>query len=150
MKENDGEGFAIVALHCSLIEFLRSMETGKSYINGVVIDSKTQYNRSNNEFRDFLTSATPFRAMFAGSDEALDFYTSVRCGLLHEARTKGPWLIKVDPGASQAIDSTNKIIYRNAMQRAFDAFIEDYGMRLGACTDLQDAFIRRFEALCSP
>jgi hypothetical protein len=77
-----------------------------------------------------------------------DFYVSVRCGLLHEARTKGTWKIQVSESAIQAIDACAKIVYRNKMQAAFDRFVEWYGQQLSADANLQAAFIRKFDSLC--
>ena len=153
MNKKDGEGFAIVALHCSLIEFFASTLAGKNYRysrNGVPKLKPYEYSDSRDMFQGFLTSAVPFRAMFADRNEARHFYKDVRCGLLHEARTRGLWRIKDDPRASQAIDSKNKVVYRNKMQGTFDKFIEDYRTGLSNCKDLQAAFIRKFDALCSP
>ncbi len=113
--ENDsssGEGFAAVALMCMLIEFVQSMRDGKVYRTplfgnkirdaaqklGVSIDeygSHLQPNKCRNSkdlFVKFLAGNEPFSQWFNGT-RAEDFYACVRCGLMHEAATKGNWLI---------------------------------------------------------
>lgn len=75
-------------------------------------------------FVDFLEANEPFKTMFTGAGTAREFYSSVRCGLLHEARTKGRWRILVDPSAKQAIDTSVPAIYRNRLQPAFKDFVE--------------------------
>jgi hypothetical protein len=86
--------------------------------------------------------------MFPDNGTAGDFYVSVRCGLLHEARTKGTWKIRVCESAVLAIDAKAKVVYRNKMQAAFDEFVNWYEQQLCEETDVQQAFIRKFDSLC--
>jgi hypothetical protein len=152
MKEYHGVGFAVVALHCSLIEFLASTRKGINYRyvrrGDDPLDKELEYSNSSELFQRFLTCQSPFCRMFKDKNSAQDFYANVRCGLLHEARTKGAWRIRVDPGAREAIDTGKRVIYRNKMQAAFDEVIKDYGEQLIANAKLQEAFIRKFDALC--
>lgn len=151
MREKAGEGFAIVTLHCSLIEFLASTLTGKSYRyrrKGDPPLGADEYSDSGNMFVGFLEANEPFKTMFARAGTAREFYANVRCGLLHEARTKGRWRIQVDPSAKQAIDTSVSAIYRNRLQPAFSDFVESYGRQLTIDMSLQEAFIRKFDSLC--
>jgi hypothetical protein len=151
MGQNTGEGFAIVALHCSLIEFLASTLEGKTYKyrkSGDPPLGPFEYSNSSDMFVKFLEDNDPFRGMFSSTGTARDFYSSVRCGLLHEARTKGRWRIRVGKSATQAIDAGNKVIYRNLMRSAFDEFVNRYGQELSTDVGLQQAFIRKFDSLC--
>jgi len=94
MNQYSGEGFAIVTLHCSLIEFLASTLEGKTYRysrNGNPPLGEFEYSNSRDMFVSFLKKNEPFKGMFSKNGAAEDFYASVRCGLLHEARTKGRW-----------------------------------------------------------
>ncbi len=151
MKDNDGEGFAIVALHCSLIEFLASTLEGKTYRymqNGQPPLGQFEYAKSGDMFIAFLVNREPFKVMFSDPGTAKDFYASVRCGLLHEARTKNGWLIRIDRSAASAVDTRTKIVYRNKMQDAFDQFVTWYEEALSRDGALQKAFIRKFDSLC--
>jgi len=146
-----GEGFSIVAIQCSLIEFLQSTVQGLSYKyleKGGRLGA-FEYSSSSGVFKTFLTSHQPFAGQFISPDIARDFYVNVRCALLHEARTKGGWRIHADDpmGQKRVIDSVNKIVYRNDFQAALLAFINDYGMQLQANIDYQEAFIRKFNSL---
>lgn len=151
LGQNEGEGFAIVVLQCSLIEFLASTLEGSSYKyqrNGQPPLGPFDYANSSDMFVRFLENNEPFKSMFSKAGTARDFYSSVRCGLLHEARTKDHWRIVVDRSASQAIDARAKVIYRNLMQKAFDQFVGWYGGQLPMDRSLQEAFIRKFDNLC--
>ncbi|MGE3831851.1 MAG: hypothetical protein AB7F76_12725 [Parvibaculaceae bacterium] len=152
MGQKVGAGFAIVTLHCSLIEFLAATLAGKTYRysrNEKPPLGPFEYSDSGNMFITFLENCEPFSAMFSAQGMARDFYSDVRCGLLHEARTKGLWRIRVCESAALAIDATEKIIYRNKMQAAFDQFVMWYRGKLLSDVEFQKAFIRKFDGLCS-
>lgn len=151
IKECVGEGFAIVSLHCSLIEFLAATLKGKMYKyqrNKERPLCQFEYSNSSDMFVDFLEGNEPFKSMFSKAGTAREFYTSVRCGLLHEARTKGLWRIQVCESATHPIDVDGKVVYRNKMQAAFCQFVESYGQQLPMDAPLQEAFIRKFDSLC--
>jgi len=144
-----GEGFAIVAIQCSLIEFLESTEQGKNYRyvqrGGTLgID---EYKSSQDIFVAFLTGRAPFSATF---DEATaqDFYIGVRCGLLHEARTKNGWRILAKSPAGAVVSVSERIVYRDNFQEALLAYVKNYSERLLHEPNLQQAFIRKFDRLC--
>lgn len=151
MSDKNGEGFSIVAIQCSLIEFLASTVEGKTYRyrrKGDPPLGEFEYSNSGDVFCCFLRKHVPFDAMFPDDVAARDFYSSVRCGLLHEARTKGSWRINVCQSTAYSIDTQAKIVCRNKMQQSFDQFTQWYGGRLHQCADLQRAFIRKFDSLC--
>lgn len=151
IEKDAGEGFAIVALHCSLIEFLAATLKGETYKyqrNGKPPLDQFEYSNSSDIFVEFLESNEPFKSMFSKAGTARGFYSSVRCGLLHEARTKGHWKIRVCESATQVIDVDGTVVYRNKMQAAFDQFVDWYGQQLPTDAKLQQAFIRKFDSLC--
>ena len=99
-----GEGFTIVTVQCALIESLASFRTGQIFLHKAVKGQpKYIYNHSGKMFTDFLLSASIFENNFYKKNasgatlndpfNAQDFYTNVRCGLMHEAKTKGNWHI---------------------------------------------------------
>lgn len=150
MDAYDGEGFSIVTLHCSLIEFLAATLEGKIYRpdRGPLRDF--EYSKSGDMFAGFLRKQSPFKELFHDDMmKAKDFYKSVRCGLLHEARTRNGWRIRFDRNAKLAIDVNAKIVYRNKMQEAFDGYVKWYGENLPLNEPMQKAFIRKFDSLCS-
>ena len=144
-----GEGFAIVAIQCSLIEFLESTEQGKNYryVRGGESLGLNEYKSSQDMFVAFLAGRAPFSGAF-NDVTAKDFYIGVRCGLLHEARTKNGWRIlgKSPTGAVASVDE--RIVYRDDFQKALCAYVKNYGERLPHDPNLQQAFIRKFDSLC--
>ncbi|WP_300058098.1 hypothetical protein [uncultured Roseobacter sp.] len=148
--KNDGEGFLIVSIQCALIEFLAALRSGKAYrhlSNGETL-GPYEYASSIRLFVCFLSSERPFSDWFPSNRKAETFYKNIRCGLLHEARTKGGWRIKTSREA--CIDHENKIIDRDKLQNAINDYIHNYGKRLKEDPDLQVAFIRKFDHLCGP
>jgi hypothetical protein len=144
----EGEGFSIMAILCTLVEFLESTFRGLKYRFARNRDLQPfEYNASREVFVDFLSTRVPFCDHF-DTDLAMEFYTNVRCGLLHEAHTKGGWTIwaKSDVGAIVAND--RKTVYRDNFRDAFDICIEEYGKRLLVERELQEAFIRKFDFIC--
>jgi hypothetical protein len=140
-----GEGFAIAAVQCSLIEFLESTEQGINYVHG--IPGPHEYSKSGQVFVSFLMNRKPFSAAFTDQASAEDFWAGVRCGLLHEARTKNGWRIWGHALHNQIVDVANRILDRDNFQAALLDYIDDYGVRLPTDAALQAAFIRKFDSL---
>ena len=150
MQDNgtfSGEGFAIAALQCTLIEYLEATEQGVNYVFRNAHSDQHQYSKSGDLFVSFLTNRRPFNTTFTTQAAAEDFYSSVRCGLLHEARTKNGWRIWGHALQSQIADVQNKILDRDNFQTALMEYIEEYGVRLNGDAALQAALVRKFDAL---
>lgn len=144
-----GEGFTIVSIQCALIEFLAALKVGKTYRylkKGQKLQ-KFEYASSNKLFCDFLTTEEPFKKWFNSNKEAREFYTNVRCGLLHEARTKNDWRIWAT--GKRGVDSQNKLVKRDALQSGINDYLQAYGKLLASDQTTQDAFIRKFDDLTS-
>ena len=90
-------GFAIAAVFCTLVEFLESCERGHNFRfigrSGPPLQPNEYSERqAAGYFKDFLRTRRPFNALVPVA--LVDsFYSDVRCGLVHEARTKGGWVI---------------------------------------------------------
>ena len=146
----NGEGFSILAIHCTMIEFLESTLQGRTYRFRRRKDPplKThEYAESGRMFSAFLTKRQPFCAVF-NSAIAADFYSGVRCALLHEARTKDGWIVKAKGSAIAEVSGGRKVVYRNNFHDALLNFIEWYRAVLPTDQALQEAFIRKFDSLC--
>jgi hypothetical protein len=144
-KKNAGEGFSIVAIQCSLIEFLEATRIGKTYKHSAK-ESATVYSNSKELFLTFLISRVPFSSHFSKAS-ALDFYENVRCGVLHEARTKHGWIILAKGATDAPVDVAGRSIYRNTFQDALERYIDSYSAELLHDANLQRAFIRKFDDL---
>lgn len=144
-----GEGFSILAIQCTLVEFFESTIEGKNYRFRRKRDPQLgpyEYMDSGNLFTRFLVTAHPFHKTF-DTVLARDFYQNVRCALLHEARTKNGWTVLAKPRGHGLIDAQNKIVYRDNFQAALEEFISWYGAALPRDRNLQEAFIRKFDSL---
>lgn len=144
-----GEGFSIVAIQCSLIEFLESARQGLRYRylrNGENL-GPNEYSSSKNIFISFLCNRQPFSSSFDEAS-ATDFYAGVRCGLLHEAQTKHGWKIKAKGPKGIVANVKERIVYRDNFQEALLSYVEFYKHALLQDTALQTAFVRTFDNLC--
>jgi hypothetical protein len=150
----NGEGFAIVALFCSLLEFLESCERGENFhfigrSNEVLQPYEYNERQASSYFKDFLRTKKPFDRLVP--PELIDsFYKDVRCGLLHEARTKGSWYISTakSNGILISQESEKITLYRNQLIPALEIYFDDYRSRLLNNPSTQEAFIRKFDFLC--
>ena len=153
IQEHDtqqGEGFSIVAIHCTLVEFLESTVQGINYRYAQRDEDlgPHEYRKSGPVFVGFLCKREPFRASFTTEALAKDFYADVRCSLLHEARTRGGWRIWADGPPATIVDPTRRVLFRNNFHNALLQFIEWYRGALISGTALQEAFVRKFDSLC--
>lgn len=150
----EGEGFSIVALQCVLLEFLASTVKGKSYLHNhkpkTPPDPKDPfYSNSKELFVEFLHTYSPFKSSF-NRKTAEDFYTGVRCGLVHEARTKNGWIIRANKSSKNMIDLKSKKVNRYALQDAIIDFLKWYEKELLTNKSVQEAFIVKFDNLSQP
>ena len=146
-----GEGFSIATIQCSLVEFFESTVQGKNYRYLQKGDKlgPHEYSKSRELFVSFLCNRQPFATIFRQAPAlAEDFYSSVRCGLLHEARTKNGWLIQAGKSAKTIVDGSRHVLYRDKFQEALLQFVAGYEQALPFDVALQEAFIRKFDALC--
>jgi hypothetical protein len=146
----NGEGFSILAIHCSMIEFLESTLQGRTYRFRRKKDpplGQYEYTESGQMFTAFLVGREPFSQVFNAS-LAGDFYSGVRCALLHEARTKDGWIIKAKGRAVVEVAAGRKLVYRNNFHDALLNFIEWYRGAIQTDHALQEAFLRKFDSLC--
>jgi hypothetical protein len=151
-----GEGFAIAALFCTLIEFLESCERGDNFRFIGRTGAKLQPNEYNERqassyFKGFLRTRKPFNTLIP-STLVDSFYQNVRCGLLHEARTKGGWVIstRASGGALISQKGGQITLFRNQLIPALETYFLEYRKRLLNNPTTQQAFIRKFDHLCIP
>jgi hypothetical protein len=143
----EGEGFSMMAILCTLVEFLESTVQGRNYAFGEK-ETNLVYSKSESIFISFLENRPPFSGKF-NDGLAKDFYIKIRCGLLHEAKTKGGWRIsEKSQGQSTIIDRDEKIVYRNDFQCAIQQHIKWYRNELQLNHQFQEAFVRKFDHLC--
>ncbi len=144
-----GEGFSILAILCTLIEFLESTVKGVKYRYSNQNDEPGHFEYSNSKelFINFLCNRRPFRKEF-NLTLAKKFYKNIRCGLLHEAQTKNRWRVQAKNKEGKIIEKERKIVYRDNFMDAIELFIRLYSVELKHNKKLQEAFIRKFDSLC--
>jgi hypothetical protein len=143
-----GEGFSIMAILCTLVEFLESTFRGLRYRFARRRSLQPfEYNTSRDVFVDFLSTRVPFRDYF-DKNLALEFYTNVRCCLLHEAHIKGGWTIHAKSHGEAIVERDTRTVYRDNFRDAFNICIADYGKKLLVERELQEAFVRKFDFIC--
>lgn len=97
-KTSAPSGFAKMAIACLMIEALESFAQGERDTKG----------RSKEMFVSFFNRAERFKAF---ADIAVEFFSSIRCGILHQAETRNGWRILLK---GSLLDLTNKTINANA------------------------------------
>ena len=165
-----GEGFAMVNLQCSLIE------TFECFINGWLFylddnckgckkgknkmywkDTIEKEIEKHSNKKIFISFFNRFNNEFKINGE--DFYTNVRCGLLHETQTKGNWVIRVTEKDTKKCDKEDRdkyIIYRNNFQDQLKELLEEYqdclikneDFREIEAEDLRKNFIAKMDHIC--
>ncbi|MGO8489787.1 hypothetical protein ACC757_23675 [Rhizobium ruizarguesonis] len=142
-----GEGFLILTIQCSLLEFLASLRLGWNYSHGADWGDNFEYGDSKRLFVDFLRRNTPFLNFIPTKAKATTFYRDIRCGLVHEAQTKDGWVVKGGSSKYPLVDFDTKVVNRDAMGDAIDDYLANYRQAVKTDQDLQEAFIRKFDNL---
>lgn len=170
LKLNNGEGFAVVNLQCSLIETIESFINGWVYNNDnttglakgwydKVIGSNPRNQIRNNEyiFVSFFENHIQFVSMKA---EGSEFYKNVRCACLHETQTKNKWLVRSDRQQTNIFfknENGEKTIFRGNFQKALENSIFDYKKaiiegnpfyNITSGTELRENFIAKLNHIC--
>lgn len=175
-----GEGFSAVALQCILIEFFGA------FYGGWIFDlnpKRNSYEYKSNEvveliYEPFLTVPLPFSKFFCkckpdkcniSCDNKVHvntFYDNFRCGLIHEAATKGLAIIRAeqrndddmptDPNHEVLIEKPKEgklkgkiVLYRTPFQKALKQYLKNYKNKLiSGDKTLRKRFIRKMDDLC--
>lgn len=165
-----GEGFTILTIQCALIEMFSAFKYGKIHNHnkrGAL--PHFEYKLANDCFISFLHSEPIFQNHFYKIEQgekilnqpfsAREFYNNVRCGLMHEARTKGNWVInaKKNYQGDETIfiskdDLKNKIsIDRTILNKQLKKYFSDYLDKISQDTpdgnSLRRLFARKLDHL---
>ncbi|RMD78344.1 MAG: hypothetical protein D6823_05995 [Chloroflexi bacterium] len=107
-------GFCTMAICCLMIEALESFWQGWE-------DTRRKSKKAFREF--FQRCSTQNLALGAFKDVADDFYTGVRCGILHQAETTNGWRIRRE---GPLYDPEQKIINATKFYRELKRVLEAY------------------------
>jgi hypothetical protein len=135
-------GFAVLALDCALIETLQQFRLGTP---------KTPFKKGEKYFISFLTE-TPFAEHFDKKLASL-FYTTIRCGLLHQTEAEGTSRInrgKDRPLIAYTTDHTGVAVNTHRFHELLEQTIRDYVAVLltPASVEARLAFQRKMNFIC--
>jgi hypothetical protein len=157
-----GEGFVIVTIQCALIEAFAAFKEGLIYNHNKPSEGglSYEYKESRELFVRFLNSENVFKDIFYVKNNggkqlntpfsANQFYSQVRCSLMHEARTKGTWHInatkKDDINDKRFIKQKSKgnIIYRTLFQKVISDYFVEYKNQLKSTNETSNVLRRYF------
>jgi hypothetical protein len=158
-----GEGFAIITLQCALIEMFSAFKSGMIYEpNRKSIQFSFQYSSSKQIFVKFLHEELIFQTQFFSMEKngkksldtpfnANEFYERVRCGLMHEARTKGDWRITANPSRLSTngfigIDNADgsKVVHRSKLNEKLKSYFNDVYLSNLRGANVEGNKLRRF------
>lgn len=152
-------GFVIMSINCLLMETLNQFYYGVDDTDELKKDKNIKHiNSIEDSFIDFLTSSKYFNSVFDKESSSL-FYHHIRCGLLHQAKTKKSSLIHINENQKEIVQKIydGKKITGVAIRRDLftDALIEeykDYKKRLlqqSADEKLHKNFITKMDLICN-
>ncbi len=101
-------GFSMMAVSCLMIEALQSFKEGKENTKGISKQTFEKFFANSNYFKEFL---------------ATNFYDEIRCGILHQAETRGGWRIWQ---VGKLLDNPNKIINALCFLETLEKELESY------------------------
>lgn len=124
-------GFTMLAIGCLVIEALESFYQGQTDTKGM----------SEKMFNDFFARDTPFK-VFAGNGGW--FYKNIRCGILHQAETRGGWrILRRGP----LLDSSQKTINAARFHRELKKAVAHYAKQIES-DDCWQNFQKKMRAIC--
>lgn len=117
VKHLDGidSGFLKMAVSCLMIETLESFRQGKKDTKGKGIGMKM--------FKDFFEIE---KELFPGfKDIGEDFYSSIRCGILHQAETTNAWkILRKDALLDKSKRTINATKFTKALEKALSKYVD--------------------------
>lgn len=148
-----GAGFAVCTLICALIETLETFHSGKSFKKTPDPENLYEYGhrKSKEHFTNFIKTKSPLSLHFEDdNDLADDFYSGVRCSLLHDASTCDGWVINTREKQTIVIRGEEKILNRRLFIKDIKQYIQEYKTSLMEPDNqhLRDAFVRKFDGIC--
>lgn len=158
---NKGEGFAITALTCALLEFIGSILENKTYKHSQSSHSDADnrqrcipntYSSSAQIFTKVLTGYEPFSIYF-NRTLANRFFSEVRCPLVHDASTAVSAIIRLkgERDSARMIEETpeNLVVYREPLLAATESLLILIRNKIMNGDQLtRSGLIRKFDYIC--
>jgi len=115
-KKKYKNGFSLMAISCLMIEALESFWQGLE-------DTKR---KSREIFIDFFCHCDELKDFRGIGDQ---FYSNIRCGILHQAETRGGWKISREIGVP-LLDKEKRIINANIFHGKLEEYLKRYQTEL--------------------
>lgn len=125
-------GFTSLAVACVVIETLESFYQGLADTKG----------KSRRMFKSFFSRDTPLK-VFGGDDDW--FYSNIRCGILHQAETRGGWRIL---RKGDLLDINSRTINATKFLHELRATVGIYADQLEYDETLWGMFKAKMESIC--
>lgn len=140
IQEYEYAGFAVLALDCLLIETLQQFREGVP---------RTPDRQSKTYFVNFLTETS-----FGFTKEQAEmFYEQIRCGILHQAETKGNSKIRITSSIPlvQYTDDRkaliiNRTLFHKQLEQEFESYIKE--LLNPNNRDLRKNFKKKMDFIC--
>lgn len=126
-------GFTSIAIACLIIETLESFYQGLPDTKG----------HSKKMFREFFNRDSGLGAFGKDGDW---FFTEIRCGILHQAETRGGWRIL---RSGLLLDINNKTINATSFLRQLRKSVEQYSIGIQTDDALWKKFCAKMNAICA-
>lgn len=129
-RNSEGEGFAIMTIACCLFEAVAAAYSGKIYHYEETVRKQFHpwaYKDAACCYTDVLKNHPVFKDSLSGSGiDEKRFYRGIRCGLIHEARTKAEFKINTNSSRSELAwkDGDATIINRHAFVQGLAKMID--------------------------
>ena len=139
--KDDYSGFVVLSIDCLLVE------TIQQFIDGVT-DGR---NKSTKLSKKFLKGPR-FQPAFNTDKARADFYSDIRCGLLHQAEARNQWLVRRNqPALLKTVGAGGYIIDVERFHAAIKASLEDYLAELckPECKDLRAKLWTKMSHICN-
>jgi len=142
-----GYGFAITALCCLLVETIQCYREGVptssdgelGYLEKLPLNSNAPADYKLVRPWPFAGGSTgAFKSFFSNSQhreyfpdvDGKEFYEKIRCGLLHQAQTKGTWrLVRTGKFWDASEKSINRDEFAVRLEECFDGYLEELNQR---------------------
>jgi hypothetical protein len=129
-------GFAQMSVNCLMIETLESFRNGWNDTMEDATDAQGNKLYGSDIFNNFFTR---YEAMKEFQGLGVEFYKSIRCGILHQAESKNGWRIVRTKGAP-VLDPTNRIIHSTKFRRRIKKCLRAYCDELEIAAETGDTW----------
>ena len=133
-RSESKNGFAMMAIACLVIETLESFYQGLA---------DTRRGGGQKIFQSFFERSSSLRGL---GENGGWFFKDVRCGILHQAETRGGWkILRKGP----LLDCQNKTINATCLMKQLQSEVQEYAIVLKSDDTVWENCCKKLQAICS-